>query len=73
MEEQAHDRHLYLSAVYEGGPPVPSWLLSDGTLRFLHHDTPHTYAFPDGVQMRAVFVEHAHGKGVVVLRSNPQS
>ncbi|MBP8952021.1 MAG: ATP-binding protein [Armatimonadetes bacterium] len=35
VEEQAHDRHLYLSAVYEGGPPVPSWLLSDGTLRFL--------------------------------------
>ncbi|NSW54975.1 MAG: ATP-binding protein [Armatimonadetes bacterium] len=35
IEEQAHDRHLYLSAVFEGGPPVPSWLLSDGTLRFL--------------------------------------
>ncbi len=46
---------------------------ADGTLRFLYHDTPHTYAFPAGVEMRAVFVEHAHGKGVVVLRCNPQS
>jgi len=46
---------------------------SDGTLRFLHRDTPHTYAFPEGVEMRAVFVEHRGGKGVVVLRGNPQT
>jgi len=30
------DRHLYLAVQYKsGGEPVPSWLLSDGTLRFL--------------------------------------
>ncbi len=35
VQEQAHDRHLYLTAEYEGGVVVPAWLLSDGTLRFL--------------------------------------
>lgn len=46
---------------------------ADGTLRFLHRETPHTYTFPAGVEMRAVFVEHDGGRGVVVLRGNPQS
>ena len=34
--ERPEDRHLYLAVQYDaGGEPVPSWLLSDGTLRFL--------------------------------------
>jgi len=34
--ERPEDRHVYLQVTYrDGGPPVPSWLLSDGTLRFL--------------------------------------
>lgn len=32
--ERPEDRHLYLAVQYTGGgDPVPSWLLSDGTLR----------------------------------------
>jgi len=33
--EQEFDRHLYLRVAYTNGLKVPSWLLSDGTLRFL--------------------------------------
>lgn len=34
--ERQEDRHLYLAVQYAGGgAPVPSWLLSDGTLRML--------------------------------------
>jgi predicted ATPase len=34
--ERPEDRHLYLAVHYgSGGEPVPSWLLSDGTLRLL--------------------------------------
>ncbi len=34
--ERPEDRHLYLAVQYaSGGDPVPSWLLSDGTLRLL--------------------------------------
>jgi predicted ATPase len=34
--ERTDDRHLYLAISYEnGGDPVPSWLVSDGTLRLL--------------------------------------
>ncbi len=33
--EQPHDRHLYLLARFAEGLEVPSWRLSDGTLRFL--------------------------------------
>lgn len=34
--ERPEDRHLYLAVQYAGGgEPVPSWLLSDGTLRLL--------------------------------------
>jgi predicted ATPase len=34
--ERPEDRHLYLAVQYTGGgDPVPSWLLSDGTLRLL--------------------------------------
>ena len=36
VQVRAEDRHLYLAIQYaSGGEPVPSWLLSDGTLRFL--------------------------------------
>jgi predicted ATPase len=35
VEERPEDRSRYLSVVYGGGLPVPSWLLSDGTLRLL--------------------------------------
>jgi predicted ATPase len=35
VAEQAHDRRLYLVVTYENGLKVPSWRLSDGTLRFL--------------------------------------
>ncbi len=36
VKENPQDRHLYLAVRYgAGGEPVPSWLLSDGTLRFL--------------------------------------
>lgn len=33
--ERADDKHRYLMVIYEGGLRVPSWTLSDGTLRFL--------------------------------------
>jgi predicted ATPase len=33
--ERKEDRHRYLQVTYESGPPVPSWTLSDGTLRLL--------------------------------------
>jgi predicted ATPase len=33
--ERPEDRHLYLVAAYASGLTVPSWLISDGTLRLL--------------------------------------
>ena len=34
--ERPEDRHLYLALVYKSGSdPIPSWLVSDGTLRLL--------------------------------------
>ncbi len=33
--ERAEDRHRYLVVKYENGAQVPSWLVSDGTLRLL--------------------------------------
>lgn len=33
--ERPEDRHLYLSITYDTGLKVPSWLISDGTLRLL--------------------------------------
>lgn len=48
IHERPEDRHLVLRAHFEGmhGEPVPSWLLSDGTLRLmaltlLSYATPH--------------------------------
>ncbi|MFB2920784.1 MULTISPECIES: methylation-associated defense system AAA family ATPase MAD3 [Aerosakkonema] len=36
VQERSEDKHLYLAIQYKsGGEPVPSWLLSDGTLRML--------------------------------------
>ena len=35
VRERPEDRHLYLVAVYKSGLRVPSWLISDGTLRLL--------------------------------------
>ena len=31
--ERPEDRHCYLTYEYENGPTIPSWLVSDGTLR----------------------------------------
>lgn len=33
--ERPEDRHLYLRAAYNSGLKIPSWLISDGTLRLL--------------------------------------
>jgi len=33
--ERPEDKHRYLRVVYEGGLTVPSWVVSDGTLRLL--------------------------------------
>lgn len=33
--DQEYDRSVYLTLVYETGLEVPSWMVSDGTLRFL--------------------------------------
>lgn len=33
--DQQHDRSVYLTLVYDTGLEVPSWMVSDGTLRFL--------------------------------------
>ena len=33
MVERPEDRHLYLAVRYSNLEPIPSWLLSDGTLR----------------------------------------
>lgn len=35
VSERPEDRHLYIVAVYKSGLRVPSWLISDGTLRLL--------------------------------------
>jgi len=35
VRERLEDRHLYLVATYSSGLKVPSWLISDGTLRLL--------------------------------------
>ncbi|HEY9794433.1 MAG TPA: AAA family ATPase [Leptolyngbyaceae cyanobacterium] len=36
IQKRPEDKHLYLAIKYDsGGDPVPSWLLSDGTLRML--------------------------------------
>ena len=36
VQERFDDKHLYLAIKYQsGGEPVPSWLLSDGTLRMM--------------------------------------
>lgn len=35
VREREEDRYLYLQAQLASGPPLSSWLLSDGTLRFL--------------------------------------
>lgn len=35
VKERSEDRHLYLSVVYANQVEIPSWLLSDGTLRLL--------------------------------------
>jgi predicted ATPase len=35
VKERDEDRYRYIEAHFEGGVRVPSWLLSDGTLRFL--------------------------------------
>jgi predicted ATPase len=35
VKEKAEDRSLYLSVQYKNGLELPSWLISDGTLRFL--------------------------------------
>lgn len=34
-QERADDRHRYLTVTYQGGITVPSWVVSDGTLRLL--------------------------------------
>jgi AAA15 family ATPase/GTPase len=34
-QEKPEDRSRYLEIAYTNGPPLPSWLLSDGTLRML--------------------------------------
>ncbi len=35
VKERPEDRSLYLLALYKNGVSVPSWMLSDGTLRFM--------------------------------------
>ncbi len=35
MKTREDDRHKYLVAVFDGGMEVPSWAMSDGTLRLL--------------------------------------
>lgn len=35
VQERQEDRHLYLEVAYQTGTRVPSWLVSDGTLRLL--------------------------------------
>ncbi len=35
MVDQEYDRSVYLTLVYDTGLEVPSWMVSDGTLRFL--------------------------------------
>ncbi len=35
VKERPEDRYLYLSVIYNNSAEIPSWLLSDGTLRLL--------------------------------------
>ncbi|MFM1872561.1 MAG: hypothetical protein RL398_1983 [Planctomycetota bacterium] len=43
---------------------------SEGTLRFVHRDRAHCFSFPATTAARAVVLEHAGGRGIVVLRGN---
>jgi len=43
----------------------------EGGIRFEHKGTPHQYGGVEGAAVRAVFVEHRRGRGVLVLRSTP--
>lgn len=47
--ERPEDRHRYLLIHYEGGTEVPSWLVSDGTLRLLALTIPAYLPEIDGV------------------------
>lgn len=46
---------------------------SEGTLRFVHRERAHCFAFPATTAARAVVLEHAGGRGIVVLRGAPTS
>jgi predicted ATPase len=61
--ERPEDRHRYLQVVYENGLEVPSWVLSDGTLRLLaltllaYLDYPYIYLIEEpenGIHPQAV-------------------
>ncbi|MBW1677067.1 MAG: AAA family ATPase [Deltaproteobacteria bacterium] len=61
--ERPEDRHRYLQIVYENGLKVPSWVLSDGTLRLLaltllaYLDYPYIYLIEEpenGIHPQAV-------------------
>ena len=61
--ERPEDRHRYLQVVYENGLKVPSWVLSDGTLRLLaltllaYLDYPYIYLIEEpenGIHPQAV-------------------
>jgi len=41
-----------------------------GGIRFEHHGTPREFGGVPGAEMRAVFVEHRNGRGVLVLRTS---
>lgn len=49
--ERADDRHRYLKVVYANGIEVPSWLVSDGTLRLLALTLPAYLPEFDGVYL----------------------
>jgi predicted ATPase len=49
--ERLDDRHRYLTVEYEGGLSVPSWMVSDGTLRLLALTIPAYLPVFDGVYL----------------------
>lgn len=60
--ERPEDHHLVLRATFDGAreTPVPSWLLSDGTLRLMALSLV-TYAAPEGRLMLAMIEEPENG------------
>jgi predicted ATPase len=68
--ERPEDRHRYLSVEYRGGLKVPSWMVSDGTLRLLALTLP---AFIEGFNGIYLIEEPENGIHPLAIETMYQS